>query len=421
MNTQLKMFLSLALMTPPLFAQDWDAMQTKLARADVKAVVSMLTSTDVFEREAALAQIARDDKRPELTRAAVDALLTLTSPELRSQVIAVLTERNDPAASPAIRKALGDTDENVRKVAIIACGQMKDDKAADALIEMHKKSPSSDELREALRRIPNPSIDRYLLSALNSKTATNHAAILDLLAARRYHGVYAIAMNPKFFSESDMTLMRSAATVIRTYAPEGGFRPLLDFTQKLQPRAADLLIGTLMTTLNESSDKDKVSHEQYMVNALQVCSPDFVPVLTALLGTSQGTIALAALSKRLESSDVDTRKDAARNLGRWMNEDALPALAFAGMNDRDLGVQNLAWRMLTDVAKREEKMQIKNRVVVVLEKAIWLAPRQAERIAAFEALKLYVKKDGGLKWLLDKIEAERFELADDVKELKKTL
>jgi len=417
MKTTLKMIFVLTLMGISLCAQDWDAIHAKLARADAKTIIAMMTGYDVFEREAALAQIARDDLRPELTRAAAAALATLPSPDFRIQLITVLAERNDPAASTAIRKALSDTDENVRKAAIAACGQMKDDKAADELIEMYKRTPASEDLREALRRIPNPSIDRYLVSALKSKTATNQAAVLDLLAARRYPEVYTLAMNPKFFDGADMTLMRSAAAVIRTFAPEGGFRPLLDFAQKLKPQAVDLLFGTLTATLTESDDK--VSQERHLAGLLQDSPPDFAPVLTALLGVSQGPIALSVLSKRLESGDVDMRKDAARNLGKWMNEDALPALVFAGKTDRDLGVQNLAWRMLTDVAKREDKMKIKHRVVVALEQAIWLAPRQAERSAAFDALRLYVKKNDSVKWLLDKIEAERLELADEVKQLKK--
>jgi len=417
MNSQLKMFFIFALVAPPLFAQDWDAIHAKLARADAKAIIQMLTGYDVFEREIAMAQIAREDMRPELTRAAADALATIQSPDFRIQLITVLAERNDPAASLAIRNALNDTDENVRNAAIAACGQMKDDKAADRLIEMYKKAPSSEDLREALRRIPNPAIDTYLVTALKSKTATNHAAVLDLLAARRYHDVYALAMNPNFFDDSNMTLMRSAATVIRTYAPEGGFRPLLDFAQKLKPQAVELLKGTLTTTLNEATDK--VSHEQYIAGLLQTCSPDFVETLTELLSVSQGPIALSVLSKRLASDDVDTRKDAARNLGRWNNEDALPALVVAGKNDRDLGVQNRAWLAVTDVAKRENKINLKKRAVAALEQTIWFAPRQAQRTDAFEALKLYVEKDDSIKGLLDKIEAERFELADDVKELKK--
>jgi len=402
-----------------LFAQDWDAINAKLVRADAKAVVALLSSKDVFEREAALAQIAREDKRPELTRAAADALAALTSAEVKVQLITVLAERNDPAALPAIRKALRDADEDVRTAAIIASGMMRDDKAADALIEMYRKLPGSEDIREALRRIPNPAIDRALVKTVNTRMYTNRAAALDLLVARRYHGVYALAMTPQFFDGADMALARSAAAAIRTYAPEGGFRPLLDFAQKLKPNAVDLLLGTLTTTLNEATDN--VAHEKYIVSLLPTCQPDFAPVLTALLGSSQGPIALSVLSQRLETGDVETRKDAARNLGKWNNEDAIPALVFAGKNDRDLGVQNLAWRMLVDVARRDEKMKITNRVVAALSETVWFAPRRAERSAALDTLKLYAKKNDGVRGLLDRIEIERLELADEVKQIKQEL
>ena len=420
MNNQVKMFFVFALTGASVFAQDWNAIQAKLNNADVKTIVNMLTSKDVYEREAALAQIARDDKRSELTRAAADALESLKSIEVKVQLIAVLTERNDPAASSAIRKALRDADADVRKAAVIACGLTKDDKAADALIEMYKQtSTSTDDVREALRRIPNPSIDRYLLKAFKSTSTANRAAILDLLAARHYKDVYALAMNPQLFDGSDMALTKSAVSVIRTYAPEGAFRSLLDFALTLQPSAADLLLGSLTTTLTESSDK--VAHEKYIVSLLPTCSPDFTPVLTALLGVSQGPIALNTLSQRLESGDVETRKDAARNLGKWNNEDALPALIFAGKNDRDLGVQNLAWRMLVDVAKRDDKIVISNRAVAALKETIWLAPRRAERSVALDALKLYAKKSDSVKGLLDRVEAERLELADEVRQIKQEL
>ena len=413
-----KLFFVCALTGASAFAQDVDAIHAKLNGAEVKTIVNMLASGDVFEREAALALIARDDMRPALTRAAADALATLKSAEVKAQLIAVLAERNDPAASAAIRDALRDADSTVRTAAVAACGQMRDDKAADALIAMYRHS-STEDVREALRRIPNPSIDRYLVKAFKSRSSANRAALLDLLAARRYPGVCGLAMDPQLFGESDAALTRSAAAVIRTYAPEGGFRPLLDFAQKLPPRAVDLLLATLTTTLNESSDK--VAHEKHIVSLLQACSPDFAPVLTALLSSSQGPIALSALTKRLESGDVETRKDAARNLGKWMSEDALPPLVFAGRNDRDLGVQNLAWRMMIDVAKRDDKMKITHRVVAALEQAFWLAPRQAERVAAFDTLKLYAKKNDGIKWLLDRIASERSEFADEVKQLQKDL
>ena len=418
MSNQVKMFFVFALMGASLFAQDWDAIQAKLAGKDAKAVVALLSSKDVFEREAALAQIARDDKRPELTRAAADALATLASTEVKVQLITVLAERNDPAALPAIRKALRDTDDDVRIAAIIACGQMKDDKAADVLIGMYEWS-SLEEVREALRRIPNPAIDRALVKTVNARTSAKRAAALDLLAARRYHGIYALAMNPRLFDGTDMVSSRSAAAIIRTYAPEGGFRPLLDFAQKLSPNAVDLLLGTLTTTLSEATDK--VSHEKHIVNLLQKSSPDFAIVLTALLGVSQGPLALNVLSQRLETGDVETRKDAARNLGKWTNEDAIPALLFAGKNDRDLGVKNLAWRMLVDVARRDDKMKITNRVVAALSETVSTAPRLAERIAALDTLKQYVKKNDNVKALLLRIEAERLELAEEIGQIKKDL
>ena len=418
MRNPIKMFCVVALMGTSLFAQDWDAIQAKLARADVKTVVSMLSSKDVFEREAALAQIARDDKRPELTRAAADALATLTSVETKVQLIAVLVERNDPAASPAIRKALRDTDADVRKAAVIACGLMKDGKAADALIALYRQT-ASEEAREALRRIPNPDIDRYLVKTLKGGATSSRVAALDLLAARHYHGVYALAMNPKLFDGADASLTKSAVAVIRTYAPEGRFRPLLDFALKLQPQSAGLLLGTLSATLNESADKP--ANEQHIVSLLPTCKPDFVPVLTALLGSSQGAAALSELSRRLETGDVETRKDAARNLGKWTSENVLPALVFAGKNDRDLGVQNLAWRMLVDVAQRDEKVVISDRVIAALAETVCSAPRQAERSAAVDALKLYAKKNDVVKVLLDKIATEHSDLKADVDKIKREL
>ena len=419
MKNPIPMFFVAALVGTSLFAQDWNAIQAKLAHADVKTVVSMLASNDVFEREAALAQIARDDKRPELTRAAADALATLPSVETKVQLIAVLAERNDPAASPAIRKALRDTDDDIRKAAIIASGLMKDDKAAKALLELYPRD-TTDDVREALRRIPNPDIDRYLVKKVKNAAASNRAAALDLLAARNYHGIYALAMTPQLFDGSDAPLTKSAVAAIRTYAPEGGFRPLFSFVRTLQPNAADQLLSTLTATLNESNDK--VENEQFLASLLQTCSPQFAPVLTSLLGSSQGPIALATLSARLEAGDVETRKDAARNLGKWINENALPALVFAGKSDRDLGVQNLAWRMLIDVTRRDEKMVIQDRVIAALVETIWHAPRQAERSAAIETLKLYAKeKTDVIKVVLEKVAKERLELAEDVNQVKRDL
>lgn len=399
-------------------AQDLEKAFATQQTAKPEAVIAALDSTDVTTREFALAQIARENMSDELTRAAAAAVASVKRPGVRAQLIAVLAERGDAAAVPAVRAALKDDDPTVRAAAARACGLLKDGKAADALFGM--LGGEQDEVaREALRRIPGKAIDARLVKQVQKGTGEERVKALELLSARRYGGATDLALDKNLFVAGDPALAKAAAGVVRIYAPPGDFARLLAFALSLPVSSADLLAGTLSTALDEAPDR--TAGEKRVGKALADCGPEWSPLLTGLLAASQGEEALSVLSKRLESSELDTRKDALRNLGKWNGSAALVPLVMAARRERDAGAQTLAWRAVLDVVRRSEKAEYLGQPVSAIQQAIWYAPRREERVAALQALPLFHPKAPEVEWLLAKVAAECPDLAEEAERVKASL
>ena len=411
-------FLWLAVLSLINFAQDVETILARLQGAAPEVVVAALESGDVFIREGALAQIARNDLSPALTRAAADAVAKVRLPGVKAQLIAVLAERGDASVAPVVRKALADTDPAVRAAAAEACGMLKDAKAVDALFEM-MDGAQGEAAREALCRIPDSAIDKRLVKHLKKSEGTNRVAAVELLAVRRYDGLFPLVLDKRLFESGDPALAKAAAGAIRAYAPAGHFMPILDFTLTLPASSADLLAGTLSTTLGEAADIPAC--ERRIEEVLATCSATVAPLLTGLLAASQGNDALRMLSRRLESTDREIRKDAIRNLGKWNSEAALFPLVLAAKRECDAGTQTLAWRAVVDIVNRPDKMADFYQPVSAIQQAVWYAPRREEQIAALQVLPCYHPKAWEVEWLLTKIEKEKPDLAEEASRVKNAL
>ena len=399
-------------------AQDAASAYAKLQNAKPDVIVAALDCGDVFTREAALAQIARENRSPELTRAAAEAVATVRQPGVKAQLIAVLAERGDTSVTPVVRKALKDADPSVRAAAAEACGMLKDTRAVDALFGM-LAGGQGEAAREALRRIPDHAVDGRLVKLLRMGEGTNRVMAVELLAARRYEGLFPLVLDKRLFESGDAALAKAAAGAIRTYAPADSFVKVLDFALALPAQSADLLAGTLSTTLDESADKPAC--ERRVEASLASCDAAQTLLLTALLAASQGNDALRVLSKRLASDDLEVRKDAIRSLGKWNSEAALVPLVLAAKRERDAGAQTLAWRAVVDIVNRPDKITDFYQPVSAIQQAVWYAPRREEKVAALQALPHYHPKASEVERLVTKIEAEKPELAEEARRVKEEL
>lgn len=399
-------------------AQDVESAYVTFHGAKPDAVIAALDSEDVYARERALAQIARENLAPELTRAAADAVGVLRSPEVKAQLIAVLAERGDASVAPVIRRALKDDDPVVKSAAARACGLLKDTRATDALWDL-LEGVHDEVAREALRRIPDRLIDLRLVKQVRKGEGAQRVKALDLLVARRYGGAFEVAFDPALFTAGDPALAKAAAGAIRTYAPTDGFERVLAFALALPAPSADLLAGTLASTLSETPDR--AFCERRIGAALTGREALHAVMLTGLLAASQGVDALRVLSGRLESGDLEVRKDAMRNLGKWNGEAALVPLVLAAKRERDAGAQTLAWRSVIDIVRRADKIADFYQPVSAIQQAIWCAPRREEQVAALQALPLYHPKAWEVEWLLTKVETEKAELAEEARLVKDAL
>jgi HEAT repeat protein len=399
-------------------AQEVNSAFAQLREAKPEAIVAALDAGDVHTLELALAQIARENMSPELTRAAAGALATVRQPGVKAQLIAVLAERGDASAAPAVRQALTDTDPAVRAAAAEACGLLRDAQAAGALFGM-LNGEHGEIAREALRRIPAPAIDARLVTLFQKGEGAKRVMAVDLLAARRYERLFPLLLDRRLFESGDAALAKAAAGAIRVYAPPESFALLLAFALSLPAPSADLLAGTLSVTLGEA--EDKAACERRIGELLGSCDAAQAALLAGLLAASQGNDALRVLSERLASEDLEVRKDAIRNLGKWNGEAALVPLVLAAKRERDAGAQTLAWRAVIDIVMRSDKIGDFYQPVSAIQQAVWHAPRQEQKIAALQALPLYHPKAWEVEWLLTKIEAEKPELAEEAGRVKDAL
>lgn len=399
-------------------AENLESTYAKLQGAKPDAIIAALESGDSFNRELALAQIARENRSPELTRAAADAVSTVRQPGVKAQLIAVLAERGDTSATPVVRKALKDADPAVRAAAVEACAMLKDSKAADALFGMLGGAQGV-AARGALCRIPGKAIDARLVSLLRKGEGAQRVMAVELLAARRYDGLFPLLLDKRLFAPGDMALSKAVAGALRVYAPADSFDQMLAFTLSLPAPATELLAGTLAVTLDEAADKQ--ARERGVEKALASCGAAYAPLLTGLLAASQGRDALRVLSGRLEAGDLEVRKEAIRCLGKWNSEAALVPLVLAAKRERDAGAQTLAWRAVIDIANRPDKIVDFYQPVSAIHQAVWYAPRREEKVAALGVLPRYHPKSWEVEWLLTKIETEKPELAAEALRVKNAL
>ena len=410
--------LVIMLSGPFVRAQDFESSYAKLRDSKPEVIVAALESSDVYTRELALAQIARENRSPELTRVAAEAVATMSQPEVKAQLIAVLAERGDTSVLPVVRKALTDANPAVRVAAAEACGVLKDTKAADALFEM-LTGEQGEVAREALRHIPGKAIDVRLLKLLQDSECAHRVVAVDLLATRRYKGLFQVLLDKRFFESGDAALAKAVAGAIRIYAPDDSFPLILAFALSLPEPSAELLAGTLSAILGAATDQPACLRR--IDHALATCEATRAPLLTALLATSQDNESLRLLSLRLESDDLEVRKDAVRNLGKWSNESALTPLVLCAKRERDAGAQTLAWRAVVDIVNRPDKGVDFYQPVSAIQQAVWYASRREEKIAALCALPHYHPKAWEVEWLLTKIETELPELAAEAQRVKASL
>jgi HEAT repeat protein len=399
-------------------AENLESTYAKLQGAKPDAIIAALECGDAYTRELALAQIARENRSPELTRAAADAVATVRQPAVKAQLIAVLAERGDASVAPVVRKALTDADPAVRAAAVEACGLLKDGKAADALFGM-LGGEQGEAAREALRRIPSKAIDARLVSLLRKGKGAQRVTAVELLAARRHEGLFPLLLDKRLFEAGDALLSKAVAGAIRTYAPADGFEKILAFMLSLPEPSANLLAGALAVTLGEAADKPAC--ERAIEKSLATCDAAHTAVLTGLLAASQGADALRVLSERLESGDLEVRKEAIRSLGKWSGEAALVPLVLAAKRERDAGAQTLAWRAVIEIAGRSDKIVDFYQPVSAIHQAVWYAPRREEKVAALWVLPRYHPKSWEVEWLLTKVETEQPEMAEEARRVKNAL
>jgi putative membrane-bound dehydrogenase-like protein len=151
---------------------DWDT-------ASMETLVARLNDTRFAVRDHAMRSLAAHNENG---IAALQGALSSDSPVTRLNAVWTLSRIDDPKAATAARTALGDSDDDVRKAAVMAAGLFRDHEALPKLLQIvgtDKSSPVRREAATSLGRIGDKAAVPALLSSLAGVTDRflEHAAI----------------------------------------------------------------------------------------------------------------------------------------------------------------------------------------------------------------------------------------------------
>lgn len=298
-------------------------------------------SRDDKVRGAAL-HLGRDIPGPDATRQWVQALARERT-QVRVEIIAMLAQRGDKAALPALLAAIKDSDKAVRIAAAPAAVRLAGDAALDALLAA-MRTGQDDEIKavqQALMQVPGPRTMPAVARALPGMTPQTQRALLEVLAKRRARGqieaVFAAA------SHQDSAVRVAALKALAALAqPEQLPRLVALLVNAQTSRELAAAQTTIVLVSEQIADPDRRSEP--VLAAMAKATVPQRALLLHCLARIGGRPALDAVLADGKSPDAKLRDAAMRALCEWKDEAALPHVEAVAQTAKDLVTRVLALR-----------------------------------------------------------------------------
>lgn len=312
-------------------------------------------------RKAAMALIA--DLPGEAVTRQVAALLPKYEARRRAQIVAMLGQRGDRVAFPAVTTALRDTSAEVRRAAITATARLDPGAALQPLLLALRECTNAEELsacRNALLQITGPEQKVALMKELPQTTGAAKAALLEILSSRVAEDVAELLL---LYAKDEDADVRLAA--IRGLARAG----------KAQHIAR--IIALYAETENTSERNACRKAVATIVREHQARQPAMVTVsekfamadsagkmqLLRLLPAIGGEEALNFAVQSLRSSSEALRDAALRTVTAWPSQEAVPVLLnLAGNTDLALRYHVLALRACARLLQAGEGLSVEEKI-----------------------------------------------------------
>ena len=303
-------------------------------------VLSALAVGDKPMQAAAIRALRTTRNRP-LLQAAATRLDTLAA-ESQAPIIALLGERGEVSALPAVTKAASSKDASVRHPAITTLGSLGNASTVPVLAGLFQTA-DTDERRlvsEALARLQGGGVDEAMISELKRSAPAVQSALIRVLTERGTTAAYPALIEAA--ASTNAQVRREAITGLEKVGCASTCAALIGLLDNSSDTAA--IESALAAICRRERSVDPI------VNALPAATSAKKAVLLGVLGSVGGARALETVRNSARSDAIETRTAAVRALADWPDAAPLDDLAAIGGTTQDPKLKALALRGVAKLA-----------------------------------------------------------------------
>jgi HEAT repeat protein len=267
-----------------------------------------------------------------------------TGGDVRTGIVRMLGQRGDPAALPAVSRALSDGDPAVRIAAVGASAKLGGANGLDGILGILARTEQSDEIaavHDALMPLPPRSSIPAVIQMLDSATPPAKVMLLQFL------GTYA----PLAPSSAVIPLARDESAAVRlaaikaleTVADPGDMKQLVQLLLAARSDAeSNAMRRTIAVVASRNPSPD--SRPDVLLAALDTASGANKVLLIRTIGRVGGAKSLTVLSRGLASKDPAVRDASLRALADSPEDQAFDSLLAVARGKQPLNYKVVALR-----------------------------------------------------------------------------
>jgi HEAT repeat protein len=269
-------------------------------------------------------RVARELSGPGVTEMLI-AELGRAAPQRQALLMLALVDRGDKAALPAVLQVAKAGDENARRSALRALGQLGDATCVPVLLEA--ALDANEELAQTaiavLADMPGAEIDKDLAGRLSQAEGKSRRVLIELAGRRPI--VAAAAALRKAANDPDGATRAAALAALGATVEFGDLDVLIQCVA--QPRDTDdaaVAEKALKTACQRMADREAATAK--LIAALSAAATPVKCRFLEVLASVGGAGALQALGAAVKDADPQIQDTASRLLGEWMDVDVGPVL-----------------------------------------------------------------------------------------------
>lgn len=321
---------------------------------------------------------------------AIAAELANVGEDHAAVLLMVLGDRNDPAAAPAVLKAVKSNSKRIRIAAMGVLGKFADDASVPTLLEtaVDDDAELAQAAKATLIGLKGGKVDAAITADLTKAEGKSLLMLIELIGARRIEATAALI---KSLDHEDANIRAAALAALGETAAQKYLGVLI--ARALDPKHGDdapAAQKALKAAAVRMPDRESCAAE--LSAALAKASPANKTLLLEILGAVAGEKALATLAAAARGDDDALKDTATRMLGAWMSVDAGPVLLDLAKNTKEEKYQIRALRGYIRLARQFAKTPAQR--AEMCNRALDTAQRDDERELVLQVLELYPSIDG---------------------------